>query len=253
MKGERLRQHGVFVALRRGETRPRRFQVIGERCSGTNYLHHLVRKNLPLKPSSALGWKHGFPSAVAVAPDLLVVVVARRADDWARSLYARPWHANPGVTKHGFPEFIRSAWRTKVRLDVRARLAPWDARMGQALQWDRHPLTGRSFGNIFMLRNAKLSAHMGYMFRAGNVLVVPLERVADDPERFITETAEAFALTPRSPFRPADGTYGHHMFWRKRDDEIDLPPETLSDEDRAFMLSKLDMKQERRFGYTYER
>lgn len=252
MQVERRRQQGIFVALSRTETKPRRFQVIGERCSGTNYLHHLVRRNLPLKPSNALGWKHGFSTAVAIAPDMLVIVVARRADDWARSLYARPWHANPGVQNRPFSEFIRSPWRTKVRLDLRAGLGPWDARIGRTLQWDKHPITGRSFSNIFRLRNAKLAAHTGYLFRTGNVLVVPLERVAENPERFINETAEAFGLSTRGAFREIEGQYGHHLFWRSRYDEIALPDVSLSNDDRKFMVRQLDGKLERRFGYTYD-
>ena len=73
-----------------GPTPVTRFQVVGERSSGTNYVKRLLGRNTGLKPTEALGWKHGGPQALAIPADLLVVICVRHAGDWARSMHRGP-------------------------------------------------------------------------------------------------------------------------------------------------------------------
>ena len=46
-----------------------RFQVVGERSSGTNYIKRLFGKNTGLRPVETLGWKHGGMQTLAVPAD----------------------------------------------------------------------------------------------------------------------------------------------------------------------------------------
>ena len=74
-------QSGVAVRLLRGPA-PTRFQVLGERSSGTNLVKRLIMMNSDLEETELLGWKHGFPSMAAIPSDLLVVGrLVTRADD----------------------------------------------------------------------------------------------------------------------------------------------------------------------------
>ncbi|WP_373488146.1 hypothetical protein, partial [Blastomonas sp.] len=43
-----------------------RFQVLGERSSGTNFVKRLLGRNSTLRPTEDLGWKHRFPHAAAI-------------------------------------------------------------------------------------------------------------------------------------------------------------------------------------------
>lgn len=96
----------------------RRFQVLGERASGTNYLHSLIQANLPLVSSAHLGWKHGFPQAQFYPRDMLVVVSVRSVQPWLRSMYRKPWHAGPSLRGLAFSDFIRAEWDTVMDTDL---------------------------------------------------------------------------------------------------------------------------------------
>ena len=43
-----------------------RYQVFGERSSGTNFVKRLLGRNTALAPSEGLGWKHGLPHMAAI-------------------------------------------------------------------------------------------------------------------------------------------------------------------------------------------
>ena len=59
----------------------KRFQVIGERSSGTNFIKRMLGRNTPLKATEDLGWKHGYPHMLAIPEDLLVVDLAELHPD----------------------------------------------------------------------------------------------------------------------------------------------------------------------------
>jgi hypothetical protein len=61
-----------------------------------------------MRPSDALGWKHGFAQALAIPADLAVICVTRNAADWALSMHAKPWHAVPALQALAFSDFIRA-------------------------------------------------------------------------------------------------------------------------------------------------
>lgn len=242
-----LRERGW--AIRHSGPAPRQFQVMGERSSGTNYVKRLVDNNCALDTSEALGWKHGVPGMLAIPADLTVICAFRAADRWALSMHAKPWHARPPLQALGFSDFIRAPWDTRVD---RPRYFPWaDAPeyRGQPLQADRHPVTGEMFADLFELRAVKMATLLSFALRHSSVVFVRMEAVLDAPTAFLDDLGAALDLPARDGFKPVTKRLG-----AKFKPAVGTRPETpaeMSAEDRAYMLSRLDLGTEAAMGYAY--
>jgi hypothetical protein len=241
-----VREPAIHAAHHR---RPACFFVIGERCSGTNFLQALLEENTDLYPSNEYGWKHGFPMFPAVSANAIAFVIFRNAIDWLRSMYGKPWHTSPMMRKLPFREFIRCRWDTIVDATVHFALPDGDPREGEVLQYDRHPITGRAFGDILDLRREKLNAHLGMLNREINTVLCTHEYLSREPEAFIKQIGEAFAVSSAGRFSMPKGRFGWP--WPKQMRAVDLPPARLEAEDRAYVLSRLDLALEARIGYRY--
>ena len=237
---------GLFV--QRTATPPTRFQVLGERSSGTNFVKRLLGRNSALRPTETLGWKHGFPGTLAIPADLAVVCVVRNAADWALSMHAKPWHATPDLQALAFSDFIRAPWQTIV--DRPRYFENSGEVVGQPLQQDRDPVTGTVFANLFALRRAKLTGLLSYLNRGCTCVVLRLDSLQSDPEGGLEDLLTALGQPRRTaPFRPITRRLGSRF-------KPSIParpktPDALSADDHAFLVSQLDPQQEATLGYAY--
>ncbi|WP_353475130.1 hypothetical protein PVT71_16355 [Salipiger sp. H15] len=227
-----------------------RYQVFGERSSGTNFVKRLIGRNTPLVPTEELGWKHGFPQMTAIPGDTLIVCVTRNATDWARSMHAKPWHCPPGMQRLPFAEFLRAEWAT---LADRPRYFPQVAALGgagQPLQHDRHPLTGLPFEDLFALRRAKLAGLTSFFNRGCALLFCRLEAVQAEPEAFLAMLRDQFALPEGGPLRPVQKRLGS-KFKPAVPEPRPATPAELSLQDMEFLRARLDLGLEAALGYRY--
>ncbi len=238
-----------WLHLQGGATRPTGFAVFGERSSGTNFARVLLKKNLNIGPRSDLGWKHGFPHALAYPDEVLIVVVFREAFAWLRSMYAKPWHASAALQRLSFSRFIRAEWDSVVNRADYFGLPPGSPLIGCALQHDRHPLTGARFGNPIALRNAKLAGFLGLANRATNVAMIRHEALTAEPEAALAVLRESFGLGGPDGFRGVHRKLGARFAPAVPDRPP--PPGEFSAADRAFVLDRLDLRQEAWIGYAY--
>lgn len=232
-----------------GTVRPTQFQVLGERSSGTNLVKRLLGRNTSLKPTEALGWKHGFCHTVAAPEDFLVVCVVRNAADWAISMHAKPWHASVEMQRMTFSDFIRTPWLSEVDA---GRYFPDARRMGavgQPLQFDRHPLTGEPMDNLFALRRVKLDALLGWFNRHSTVALVRMETVTEAPEAFLDALLHRLDLPPRDGYSPVLKRLGSKF--RPRVTPRPPTPPSLGSDDINFLRKTLDTDLEARLGYHY--
>lgn len=238
-----------YAFRRQSDLVPARFQVLGERCSGTNYLDKVLRANTVLKPTTVQDWKHGFPQFLGVPHRTVLVVCVRNAMDWARSLHAKPWHAAPHVQALPFDAFLTAPWDS--RLDRRRYFAnPGIATMiGAPLQPDRHPITGQMFPSIFAMRAAKLAAWMGLASRECNLVILRYEAVAADPDGFVAAFCEAFDLDAPEALTLPSRRLGSRF--RPAIAERPATPRKLSDAQRDTIRGQLDHAQENDLGYFY--
>ena len=227
-----------------------RFQVFGERSSGTHFLRRLIARNSPLEPTEALGWTHGFPAMAAIPADTAIIAVVRRADDWSLSMHRKPWHTPPAMQRMPFDRFIRAEWLT---IADRMRYFPQVAELGgvgEPLQSDRHPLTGLPFANLFRLRTAKLIGLLSFAARGCSYTLVQLEAVQARPEAFLAALLPALgqpAFAP--PLRPVVKHLGSKFKPSVR--TRPATPAELAPTDLAFLREQVDPRLEERLGYRY--
>lgn len=228
----------------------RRFQVFGERSSGTNFVKRLIGRNSALQPTEALGWKHGFPHMTAIPADTLVVCCVRDARAWSLSMHAKPWHTPPAMQAMEFSDFIRAEWAT---IADRKRYFPQVQEIGGEglpLQHDRHPVTGATFANLFALRRAKLEGLLSFLMRGSAVVLCRMEAVQADPQAFLRGLHNGLGLPlPESGYRPVMKRLGS-KFSPAVADRPDTPRDVPED-DLDFLRDALDLTTEARLGYIY--
>ncbi len=225
-----------------------RFQVLGERSSGTNFVKRLLGRNSALTPTEALGWKHAFPHARAIPSDLLVIGVVRRADDWLLSMHAKPWHCTAQMQSLAFSDFIRAPWQTIVDRPRYFDGAREAGDVGQPLMHDRHPLTGEAFANLLALRSAKLGGLLSYTARECNFVMLRLEDVTADPHGFLDRLAPAgWTGTLRPVVKRLGAKFKPAVAERPK------TPDAMPDKDRDWLCAQIDAAQEAQLGYVYRR
>ena len=240
------------LCMHRAHTNPiRQFQVFGERGSGTNVIRKTLQLNVKMKRVESLGWKHGFPQMVAIPNNLLVICVVRDAWRWAQSMHKRPWHSEPDLQELSFSDFIRAEWRSIVDRPTDFEMLHDELTVdGVPLQFDRHPITGKRFENLFALRTAKLQALAGFANRNCSFLYVTLESFNEDPEGFVKTVCETYdvARRPRE-FRFVERRMGN--LHNRSVKLADLGSKDGAQSDFAFMAQQLDHDLEALFGYSY--
>jgi len=228
-------------------TRPTRFQVLGERSSGTNYVKRLLGRNTALTPTEYLGWKHGHPHATAIPADLAVICVIRDPAAWALSMHAKPWHCPPAMQAMAFSAFIRAPWETVVD---RAKYFPGaEAALGRPLQLDRDPVTGLPYPDLPSLRTGKLRGLLSYANRDCSVVLLRMEQAVARPEAMLEAISTVLDLPPpASPLRPVVKRLGS-KFQPAIPDRPETPKE-MSAADLAWMRARLDPALEAALGYA---
>lgn len=248
------------------------FQVLGERCSGTNFLNTLIGNNFPnasrLKflESTRLN-KHFIPWLFDEASvykhlyypfpseNVLYVVVIRNVFDWVRSFYREPHHMNESQNKNGFTGFITQIWTPKDCSAYFQSLNPWEVILGEpgykngdmlcSLIDGEDPLTHKPFENILQLRARKYQNYLRLGNFVNNVIYVKYEDVNNDPQGFVNYLANFFEGRAES-FVPVLTYKGFN-----KEKYIPKTYAYLEDADKKFMLAEMDLDLEASFGYEY--
>ncbi|MEO9894908.1 MAG: hypothetical protein ABJD13_00820 [Paracoccaceae bacterium] len=227
------------------------FQVIGERSSGTNFTKRLLGRNTDLTPTEALGWKHGAPGAFAIPPNLAVILCVRRADDWARSMHAKPWHTSPALQALEFPDFLRASWDTRLDRPRYFGDTLLDGTRGQPLQPDRDPITGAQFENLFALRQSKMRAMLSYVGRDCTFVLLRMEQAVSHPETTLDALLTSFGQPARTtPFNPVVKRLGSKF--KPAIGHRPQTPKHMDPDDMAFLHMSIDTKMEAALGYQYD-
>jgi hypothetical protein len=229
-----------------------RFQVLGERGCGTNVIRKTVQDALAIMRTEALGWKHGIPAMIALPPTFLTICAVRAPDTWARSLYNRPWHAPASLQALEFAAFLRAPWQACVdRISHFEGIHPELVPKGLELQWDRHPVTGARFENIFAMRNLKHRALLSLPLRGASVVYVSLDAFNAAPQAFVADLSAAFGLAATARgYAPVTRRMGNR-FTPALEGRA-AAPDLWEDADIAWMHSQLAPAQETALGFRPE-
>jgi hypothetical protein len=115
--------------------------IYGERCSGTNYLEHLITQNFEQKITWAYGWKHFFGhSNLNNSDNILFIGLIRNPYDWLNSLYLNQYHLP--IHFKDLKNFLNSEIYSLNNLN-------------NEILADRNIYTKERYKNIFELRNIK--------------------------------------------------------------------------------------------------
>lgn len=244
-----FRATGVAVK-RMGDAPLTRFQVIGERGSGTDFFRRLLLRNTGLRASGMLGWTHGPAACLAVPRDLLVVLAVRRADMWSLAMHARPLHAAPHLQRMTFGAFVRSPWEAIVDRPEVFGADQLTGVEGMPLQLDRDPLSGAPFQDLFDLRQSKLVSMLSFLERDCDFAILRYEDFAARPEASMTRL-RALLGTPDwiAPFRPVV-TDPCEPFVAA----VAARPETprhMPEPEMRYLLDRVDLTLESALGYEY--
>lgn len=235
---------------RAGDTPITRYQVLGERSCGTNFVKRLLGRNSALTPSEALGWKHSAPHMLAVPGDMAVICVVRRADTWARSMFQKPWHTTPAMQALEFSAFIRAEWDTIIDRPRYFEGLVVEGSRGAPLQADRDPITGARYANLFALRRAKLAALLSMRARDCTCVIMRMEDAQNAPEQVLDAILSGLGRPKRTAaFKPVVKRLGS-KFKPAIPTRPDAPA-TWSDADLAFLRDQTDPEQEAALGYGY--
>jgi len=125
----------------------REFTILGERCSGTNFLQKAMETNFLVKyKTTRIGWKHFFGHFLPSDDEkenVVFIGVVRDPVAWIDSFFRQPHHV-PSVLQSSVVEFMSQPFWSEYDNGVRiAEDRPFDG--GQENHWR----------NIFELRTRK--------------------------------------------------------------------------------------------------
>lgn len=231
------------------ETKVEHLQMFSERCSGSNYVEELLRKNIvsfsPIH-SQAYGHKH-FPPYYQLplsywdgpqhhytledSESTLFLILFRNPYDWIRSLNRLPWVAHGDLWWQPFSSFIRAPWV----LQETELFSP---------STDLNPDTHEVHSNALQLRSTKIKTMLMLNDLAKNVYFVQYEKVCEDPEAFLQEIAEIFGLQRIEPYVSISTYKGIHNLPYQKKEYV-----SISKEDLEWINSQLDPELEAEIGY----
>ena len=238
-----------------------RFQICGERCSGTSFVHHLLQDNFPLvKPTSDYGWKHYLwwfkdeaptdskkakqklkilrylPQAATLADsdDCLFVVIIRDPYDWLRSFFCKPHEVHASLKSKGLLHFVSSEWRSADKPRKVTRFKQIE---------NLNPWTKKPFKNVLELRKHKNQNYLKLSSLVKNFVFVRYEDVRDAPEEFVCFLKENYGMKCSQEFIPITKHKGINKAF------VPKSYSPFTEEELSFINKNLDWANEKSLGY----
>jgi len=139
------------------------FTILGERCSGTNYIEKLISKNFDITYTNKYGYKdynnenahkHFFrfseDYSKSDTDQCLFICIIRDPYEWIGSLYCKRYHLNPRMFTDKWNTYLTHAFYS-VYDNPRFN----EELYGKERMGDRHIYTNKRYKNIFEARSTK--------------------------------------------------------------------------------------------------
>jgi hypothetical protein len=121
------------------------YALLGERCSGTNYLAELLQLNFGLEVTSKYGHKHFFGHQNYTNSDeTLFVALIRDPIEWLGSFHDNPFH---------LAEHLRTGWMPFLQDEFWSYHDPYDTHI--EIEEDHNMYNHQRYQNIFECRSVK--------------------------------------------------------------------------------------------------
>ncbi len=230
-------------------------RLVGERCTGTNYILGLIKKNFPDYHSSApvkhflpwfdlpafniskkVGEKQDFGLLSNLGDSILLVLAVRDPYDWLRSFYAQPHHASKDkMLRKDFLYFMQHEW---IPADDKPEYVAPD-------HWN--PYDQRRFSNVLELRKYKTLNYLQIGLLAKNFVIIKYEDVLKSPQDFISFLSRSYNLQKADDFQNVS-TYKNED--KKTFRKSEYPPFKVKE--LVFVNRNMDWDTERLIGYDMQ-
>lgn len=214
------------------------FTIMGERCSGTNFLESAILKNFELELIWHYGYKHffGFYNYKNKNPiiqnddEVLFLGIIREPISWINSLYEKKYHI-PDHNKDNIQKFLNNEFYS---IDDN----------GNEIMEDRNYRNGKKYKNIFELRFYKNHYLINHGKKVKNYLLIRYEDLKNNYDGILEFISKKFKLKQKFSNFIKIQTYkgqGNKIFQEK---PIKLSKETIKE-----IENKINKKQEKSIGY----
>ena len=222
----------------------KRVTILGERCSGTNFLENAITSNFDVHVTWDFGWKHFWGHhAYANSDDVLFVGIVRDPVEWMNSLFRTPYHLNPAMRKSVDAFLNNECWS----LYDNKRLH--GARYGTEIMQDRNIYAPQQrYKNIFECRATKLRFLVDDMpNKVAHYVLIKYEDLRDDFAHTLDRIKRAGDLKIKQhiayPIKPLNYKKGKQLY---------IPNRHEPKIDRALIIKHTDFDRtyEERLGYN---
>ena len=164
------------------------FTIMGERCSGTNFLEQAILKNFDIELIWHYGYKHFFGfydfntknPIISNDDEVLFLSIVREPISWLHSFYQKKYHI-PNKNKENINNFLFNEFFS---LDDNNKL----------INEDLHINTKKKYKNIFELRYIKNNYLINHQKRVKNYLLIRYEDLKYNYEQILSFIEIKFKL-----------------------------------------------------------
>jgi hypothetical protein len=164
------------------------FTVFGERCTGTNFLQHCIKKNFNLELVWDYGWKHFFGFTNYKSCDhVLFIGIVRDPVDWLCSFKNTPHHLPPHLYSTWQHFLFDEFWSQNEEMCYHVP--------NYEILEDRHIHTKERYKNILEMRQVKCNFLLDKMPNlVKNYILIKYEDLVDRYDEVMMEIQEKFNL-----------------------------------------------------------
>lgn len=145
------------------------FTIMGERCSGTNFLENSIKKNFEIEFVWHYGYKHFFGHydynkknpIIENDDDVLFLGIIREPISWINSFYNKKYHI-PDINKNNLKNFLSNTFYSI------------NDNHNEIME-DRNYINGKRYKNIFELRYFKNKYLIEHKYKVKNYLLIRYE------------------------------------------------------------------------------
>lgn len=186
----------------------KKFSILGERCSGTNFLENAMIENFDIGLTWEYGYKHffGFNQFID-SDDVLFIGIIRDPYAWINSLYLQKYHLSMELRTSVFNYLNKPFWSW---LDTKE--SKKNGQYGNEIMHDRHIYTNERYKNIYDCRKTKLKYLIDDMpNKVKNYILIKYEDLRDDFSSTLELIRQKGNLQIKSDIEyPVKVTYTHN-------------------------------------------
>jgi hypothetical protein len=212
------------------------FTILGERCSGTNYLEELITNNFNIEVTWKYGWKHFFGfydfKQTEEENETLFIGIVRNPIDWIDSFFSHQHHIPnkpKPIKKFLFDEFYSVDDNNNIKNE------------------DLNYLTKQKYKNIFELRYLKNYYLLRIMpTKVQNFILIKYENLRDHTENLLDIIKNRFNLEKKHSL------YKNIIYYKKEKNSTYVQKNVnLPNLYQLLCIKSLNLNQERALGYIY--